>query len=79
MVEAVWGRAFFRALGMYSKICEEDRGVVATKVQGRWPSKPSWSSTESDGASETPFEGVMEPGSVVGAALLLLLVPVLVV
>jgi len=66
MVTGALGRAFFRACGTYSKICDEDRGVVATNGQGRWLSNPSWSSIESAGASVTMFEGVIDPGSSVG-------------
>jgi hypothetical protein len=45
------------------KICDEDKGVVATKDHGSWLLKPSWSRIESDGASVASFDGVIEPGS----------------
>lgn len=51
------------------KICDEDNAVVATNDHGSWPLKPSWSRIESDGASVTSFEGVMEPGSEVAVGL----------
>lgn len=49
------------------KICDDDKGVVATNDQGSWLLKPSWSKMESAGGSVTSFDGVIEPGSDGGA------------
>lgn len=49
------------------KICDDDKGVVATNDQGSWLLKPSWSKMESDGGSVTSFDGVIDPGSDGGA------------
>jgi hypothetical protein len=45
------------------KICDDDKGVVATNDQGSKLLKPSWSNIESEGGSFTWCDGVIEPGS----------------
>lgn len=60
-------RAYSRPWGTYVKICDEDKGVVATKLYRSLPLNPIWIKVEFLGSLGMPPAGEIEPGSCAAA------------